>query len=416
MYPIHKISLTNFYKSSQAEASVLTREGSDSSSGLTLEEIQQTETKLFLLHQKQFYSDELKTLKSGSTLPNTNPLCSLFPILDQAGLMRVGGRLQQANISYQQKHPIIIHRKSHLALLLVQHLHNSNHHPGPTMMLALLSQQYYMSGARILVRAVSHKCITCRKEYAKVASQCMGQLPEARITPSPPFTKTGTDFAGPLLLKKGHTRKPVIVKGYVCLFICLSTRAVHLELVMDLSTDAFLAAFRRFTARRGCPGDLYSDNGSNYIGADRELRQIYDLLSNKDSSDTLCRYFNNSRVKWHFIPGRAPHFGGLWESAIKAAKSFIRKIVGTHSMTVEECISVLNEVEAILNSTPLCTLNVSPEDGVEVLTSAHFLVGRSLKAPPQATEEELVISHRRRWNLCQHLTHQFWKRWTTDYL
>ena len=87
-----------------------------------------------------------------------------------------------------------------------------------------------MSGARILVRAVSHKCSTCRKEYAKVASQCMGQLPEVRITPSLPFTKTGTDFAGPLLLKKGHTRKPVIVKGYVCLFICLSTRAVHLEL------------------------------------------------------------------------------------------------------------------------------------------------------------------------------------------
>ena len=246
-------------------SSVLTREESDSSSGLTLEEIQQTETKLFLLHQKQFYSDELKTLKSGSTLPNTNPLCSLFPILDQAGLIRVGRRLQQTNISYQQKHPIIIYRKSHLALLLVRLLHNSNHHPGPTMMLALLSQQYYMSGARILVRAV------CRKEYAKVASQCMGQLPAARITPSPPFTKTGTDFAGPLLLKKGHTRKLVIVKGYVCLFIRLSTRAVHLELVMDLSTDSFLATFRRFTARRGCLNNLYSDNGSNYVGADREL-------------------------------------------------------------------------------------------------------------------------------------------------
>ena len=84
-------------------------------------------------------------------------------------------------------------------------------------------------------------------------------------------------------------------------------------------------------------------------------------------------------------------------------------------MTVAECISVLNEVEAILNSRPFCTLNISPEDGVEVLTSAHFLVGRSLKAPPQATEEEFVISHRRQWNLCQHLTHQFWKRWTTDY-
>ncbi len=268
------------------------------------------------------------------------------------------------------------------------------------------------------MRAVSHACITCKKEHAKTASQCMGQLPEARITPSPPFPRTGTDFAGPLQLKKGHTRKPVMVKGYVCLFVCLSTRAVHLELVMDLSTDAFLAAFRRFAARRGCPGELYSDNGSNYVGANRELRRIYDLLTSKNGTNTLFHYFNNVRVKWHFIPGRAPHFGGLWESGIKAAKSYIRKIVGTHSMTVEESISVLNEVEAVLNSRPLCTLNVSPEDGIEVLTPAHFLVGRgrSLRAPPQPASEELVISNRRRWNLCQHLTYEFWKRWSTDYL
>ena len=185
------------------------------------------------------------------------------------------------------------------------------------MMLGLLSQQHYMSGTRTLVRAVSHACITCKKEHAKTASQCMGQLPEARITPSPPFPRTGTDFAGPLQLKKGHTRKPVMVKGYVCLFVCLSTRAVHLELVMDLSTDAFLAAFRRFAARRGCPGELYSDNGSNYVGANRELRRIYDLLTSKNGTNTLFHYFNNVRVKWHFIPGRAPHFGGLWESGIK---------------------------------------------------------------------------------------------------
>ncbi len=116
---------------------------------LALAEIQETETKLFLLHQKEFYSKEIKTLHSGASLSNTNPLCSLFPILDKVGLMRVGGRLQQANLSYQQKHPLIVCRKSHLALLLVRHVRISNHHAGPTMMLGLLSQQYYMSGTRL---------------------------------------------------------------------------------------------------------------------------------------------------------------------------------------------------------------------------------------------------------------------------
>ncbi len=142
----------------------------------------------------------------------------------------------------------------------------------------------------------------------------MGQLPEARITP---ISRTGTDFAGPLQLKKGHTRKPVMVKGCVCLFVFLCTRAVHLELVMDLSTDALLAAFRHFAARRGCLREPYSDNGSNYVGANRELRRIYELLTSKNGTNTLFHYCNHAIVKWHFIPGRAPHFGGLWESGIK---------------------------------------------------------------------------------------------------
>lgn len=143
--------------------------------------------------------------------------------------MRVGGHLQQADLPYQQKHPLILNRKSRLSLLLLCHLHTINHHAKATMILVLLSQHFYMAGTRTLVRAVSCNCIVCSKDYAGAALQHMGQLPEARFLPSPLFSRTGMDFAGPLQLKKGHTWKSVIVKGYVCLFICMSTSAVHMS-------------------------------------------------------------------------------------------------------------------------------------------------------------------------------------------
>ncbi len=147
-----------------------------------------------------------------------------------------------------------------------------------------------------------------------------GQLPKERVQPSPPFSKTGTDFAGPLTLKKGHTRKPVHVKGYVCIFICLSTHAVHIELVMELSTEVFMAAFRRFCARRGCPEKMVSDNGSKYVGANRELAKLYDLLTAESKS--LTQFFHTRRVDWSF--------GGIWEAAVKSVKTYLWKTVGSY--------------------------------------------------------------------------------------
>ena len=238
----------------------------------------------------------------------------------------------------------------------------------------------------------------------------MGELPQARSHPAPTFSQVGVDFAGPISLKLGHTRKPVIVKAYIGLFVCLVTKAVHIELVSDLSTDAFLAAFHRFVARRSYPADVHSDNGTNFIGAKRELVDLYTLLRRKDSQESLCQYFSQNHVRWHFIPGRAPYFGGLWEAAVKSAKILLWKILGTQTLTVEEYASVLSDVEATLNSHPLCVLNSLPEDGMEVLTPGHFLIGRPLTAPPQQPMEELQLSARKRWNLCQKLHHEFWHR------
>ena len=171
---------------------------------------------------------------------------------------------------------------------------------------------YHIVGVKSILRAVSRQCVACQRAYAKTASQLMGQLPAERLKPSPPFSIVGVDYAGPVQCKRGNTRKPTLVKTYICLFICFSTKAVHLELVSDLMSEAFLAAFSRFVGWRGCPTLVCSDNGTNFVGANRELQDLQDLLKNKTTKDAIHHFSSDRRISWKFSPSRAPHFGGLW--------------------------------------------------------------------------------------------------------
>ena len=383
---------------------------------LTVTELENAEVRLYKMHQSCLMRTELTSLTAGKPVPKSSPLQKLNPLLDKNGVIRVGGRLTQSELPYGQRHPVVIHHKSPLARLLILHLHRKHMHAGPTALMAILSRNHYIIGSCRLVREITGHCTKCCRAYARTSTQLMGELPQARSSPAPTFSQVGVDFAGPISLKLGHTRKPVIVKAYIGLFVCLVTKAVHIELVSDLSTDAFLAAFRLFVAQRGYPTDVHSDNGTNFIGAKRELVDLYTLLRRKDSQESLCQYFSQNHVRWHFIPGLAPHFGGLWEAAVKSAKILLRKILGTQTLTVEEYDLVLSDVEATLNSRLLCVLNSLPEDGMEVLTPGHFLIGRPLTAPPQRPVEELQLSARKRWNLCQKLHHEFWHRWQQEYL
>ena len=313
------------------------------------------------------------------------------------------------DLAISQRHPIILHKKDHLSRLLCRYLHNSNMHIGPTGLMGLLCLRYHILGAKTQVRDISRTCVTCQKSYARTTEQLMGQLPPSRVTPAPPFTTTGADFAGPFTLRKGHTRKPVWVKGYVCLFICMATKCTHLEMVMDLSTQAFTAALRRFIARRGRPEHLITDNGTNFVGARKELEAVYNQLSTKETQESLSQFLNDQRIKWTHTPARSPHFGGLWEAGVKAMKVLLHKTLGTSRLICEEMHTVLAEAEAILNSRPLTPLDSAPVDGAQVLTPGHFLVGRSLKALPESTNTTSKITSLKRWNLCQRLSSEIWE-------
>ena len=266
-----------------------------------------------------------------------------------------------------------------------------------------------------MIRSLTRQCIVCRRNSAKPLQQMIGQLPADCLVLGAVFQYVGVDYAGPLLVKYGSVRKPILVKSYVSVFVSLSVKAVHLELVSDLTTEAFLAALRRFIARRGKPSTVWSDNGSNFVGAVRHLKELFAFLRKPSEQQTISEFCSNQGVTWRFIPEHAPHFGGLWEAAVKVMKTHLRRIVGGVRLTFEELTTVLTQIEACLNSRPLTPLP-DAEDGLAVLTPGHFLIGRPLEALPDPSSSPQSLPLHRRWHLCQSLVQHFWKRWSTEYL
>ena len=386
------------------------------SPSLTVIELKAAEIFLHLASQNRSFEDERQKLLSGVLLKSSSPLLSLNPSIDSDGLLRVGGRLNNSALSYSQRHPIILERKDVLTVLMVRSKHICLLHAGITLLLSALSNSFHIIGARRLVRSVCRSCVTCRKVSAKTECHMMGQLPAQRVCPNAPFSVTGIDFAGHLIIKKGHTRKPVLVKTYVCIFVCLSTKATHLETVSDLTTDAFIAALKRFIARRGLPNEVYSDNGSNFVGASNDLKSLYSFFSKDSTQNSLSDFVSSQRIVWHFNPERAPHFGGLWEAAVKSMKYHLKRVVGQQKFTFEEFNTLLCQVEACMNSRPLLPLNTHSDDGIEVLTPGHFIIGRSLQTLPSLDLTSQRLPLLKRWSLCQALLQHWWQRWSKEYL
>lgn len=188
---------------------------------------------------------------------------------------------------------------------------------------------------------------------------------------------------------------------------------MHIEVVSDYSTDAFLAAFRRFTSRRGLCTDIYSDRGTNFVGADRALREMFKASSS--DGRRIAHATATEGVTWHFNPRAAPHFGGLWEAAIKSTKHHLRRVIGETTLTFEEMSTFLSQVESCLNFRPLQTLSDDPED-ISALTPGHFLVGAPLLAVPEPSLNDRANNSLSRWQLLQKMRDHFWERWSREYL
>jgi len=242
----------------------------------------------------------------------------------------------------------------------------------------------------------------------------MGSLPKKRVAPSRPFFVTGVDFAGPIttLVNKGRGRKTN--KSYIALFIYFSTKAIHLELTSELTAEAFLATLRRFIGRRGCPQKIFSDNATNFVRAQRNIKDLFQFIQGTVTG-SLQGVLHQHGIQWNFIPPGSPYMGGLWEAGIKSCKIHLKRTMQNALLTFEELTTVLAQIEACLNSRPLCPLSADPSDLLP-LTPGHFLIGEPITSIPDADLTEIRFNLLSRWQVIQRITQDFWRRWSLEYL
>lgn len=244
----------------------------------------------------------------------------------------------------------------------------------------------------------------------------MGYLPKLRITPSRPFIHTGIDYAGPLQIRATTGRGRVqMSKGYIVLFICFSTKAIHLELVSSMTSQAFIAVLKRFISRRGIPTQMHCDNGTNFVGAQREISESFQefekILHDKRVFDFIAEHC----IDFQFIPPSSPHFGGLWESNIKSVKTHLRRVTNCAVLSYEELYTLLVQIEGLLNSRPLTPMSDDVND-LNYLSPAHFLIGAPIVALPEGNYVEIKESLLTRWQNIQKRSQGFWNIWSKEYL
>lgn len=378
---------------------------------LKREHIRAAEQHVFKKLQEYAYGPELNCLREGNPVSKGSPLFQLIPQLDTDGIMRVGGRLQEANLPFHQRHPIIL-PPNPVTRKLIAHSHLKVLHGALTQTLSLLRYRYWIVHGRNLTKAVISKCVKCARQKAQLATQRMSRLPSPRCSVSRPFLHTGVDYAGPLQMRNASGRGHQSHKVWVALFVCLSTKAIHLEVVNDKTTAAFLNAFKCFVARRGYPSDMYSDNEGAFQGSPPEMRRAFRAITH---DETMHSSLLNDNIEWHFIPPHAPHFEGIWEAGVKSFKHHFRRVVGTHTLTWDEMRTVLHQIEACLNSRPLVALRDDPSEDL-ALTPGHFLIGTSLKSIPEPSLLNRNENYLTRWQLVTRMVQDFWKRWRHEYI
>ncbi|XP_033213996.1 uncharacterized protein LOC117171056 [Belonocnema kinseyi] len=333
---------------------------------LTPQELKYTKHRLIKLAQAESFRTDIQCIEQKRELANSSKLKSLTPFLDEFGLLRVGGGLNNASLPFDKKHPIILPSDHLLTKLIIKDEYKRLMHAGCQSVVASLREQYWPLSCKSIVKTVLRKCVQCFRVKPVGTEYVMGNLPEGRVTPVRPFNSSGVDYAGPYLVKD-RTRSRTNTKAYLCIFVCFVIKAVHLGLAIDLTTYGFLSCLQRFISRRGRPQNIYSDNGTNFVAARNELKELAKLLRDSKHQENVTNFSSREGINWHFIPSHAPHFGGLWESAVKSIKHHLKRVIGETQLTFSELYTVLTQVEACLNSRPLSPLSNDLND-LEPLT------------------------------------------------
>ncbi|XP_052405908.1 uncharacterized protein LOC127951863 [Carassius gibelio] len=376
---------------------------------LSAEDYRQAELTVFRRSQSACFAEELSRLKAGRLVGRSSRLLTLSPELDPVeGVIRVGGRLRRAELLDPAfKHPIILDPSYWTTKLLIQDYDARLCHPGTERVFAEIRRQFWILRGREAIKRVQYQCQECRRWKSKPSIPKMSDLPVARLRLyKPAFYSTGVDCFGPFQVKLGRRSE----KRWGIIYKCLTTRAVHLDLIHGMDADSFLMSLRRFIARRGTPAELYSDQGTNFRGGEKELSECF-----RSMSSDLRQLLAKQKIDFHFNPPAAPHFGGTWEREIKSVKAALYTVIGVQPISEEVLYTVLLEVEAILNSKPLGYTSSDVVD-LDAITPNVLLMGRPDGALPQVVYPKSEGLSRRRWRHCQVIADHFWARFIRSYL
>ena len=376
---------------------------------LSATDYQEAERIILQQAQEDSFPEECKLMRTNKPLPSTSRLLTLAPEYDHPVLLiRVGGRLRRsALLEPDAIHPVVLDPHHKVTQLIIHDTDKALRHPGSERLFAELRRKYWILRGREAVKKHQHSCSDCQRLRATPTVPMMADLPEARLRLlKPPFFSTGIDCFGPFTVKIGRR----VEKRWGIIFKCLTTRAVHLDVLSSLDHDSFLMALRRFIARRGKPAELLSDQGTNFRGGERELREAFEALQPR-LQDHLAKH----QISFKFNPPNAPHFGGVWEREVRSVKAALYATIQSQSVTEEVLRTVLIEVEGILNSKPLGYVSTDVAD-LDPVTPNLLLMGRLDPSLPQAVYEDAEPLSRRRWRHSQVLADQFWAHFIRSYL
>jgi len=360
-------------------------------------EAQQEAEKLWILDAQTSIEEQIK--------PETLRRLSVTEV---DGIKVAGARLENwKGNTYNNQNPVLLSAKSKFAIMYARQKHNECH-LGVSAVAVKVRSKFWIVGLRNLLKSIRTRCVTCRKVDNQKQQQIMGRIPSERLHPAPAWSYSSLDIFGPFEIK-GEVNKRTRGKGFGIIFNCLLSRAVHLDLATDYSTDAFLLVLRRFISLRGCPISIWSDRGSQLKAADKDLREIVRGLD----EDAIVAFGAENSFDWKFCSPDAPWQNGSAEALIKSVKRALKVTIGCQVFTFSEMQTVLTETANLVNERPIGRHPTSVEDGI-YLSPNDLLLGRSDNRVPNANFD-FTASHRRRYAFVQRVVDSFWKKWNEDF-
>ena len=371
---------------------------------LTLENLRAAERAIIMSVQGSSFQADIAELKLHGEVKSNSSLKSLNPFVAD-GILRVGGRLQMSNLPYEMKFPILLPYKNHVTDLIIKHIHFTVGHLGRNTVLAQIHERFWIIKGNRAVRRVLSDCMQCKKMYGREMQQQMAELPAVVSEQAPPFANCGIDCFGPFYIKYKRSQE----KRYGLIFVCFAIRAIHIEVLVDMTTDSFLNALFRFVARRGTVQKIFSDRGTNFVGASKVLKDLYKVIDIKNITEKLLK----RDVEWIFNPPHSSHFGGMWERQILNVRRIFSILLGKQVLTHDSLSTLFCEIENIINNRPITAVSSDSSDMLPLSPNTLLTMKEFTGIIDVKTDGCNVKS---RWKQINHLADVFWKRWTKEYL